>query len=105
MSSLLESDLSFTQSTAGESATTTQSQSKKKRSPVWAYCRDPTEDEDQELFYCCRCTIDCPEELPYGSKISENIKKYLFLRYQINVPKAISKAQQVTNEQLRQLYY
>ena len=105
MSSLLELDSSFTQSTAGESATATQSHSKKKRSPVWAYCRDPTKDEDQELLYCSCCTIDCPEESPYGSKISENMKKHLFSRYQINVPKAISKAQQVTNEQLRQLYH
>ena len=105
MSSLLELDSSFTQSTTGESATTTQSYSKKKRSPVWVYCRDLTKDEDQELLYCSRCTIDYPEESPYSSKISENMKKHLFSRHGINVPKAISKGQQVTNEQLRQLYY
>jgi hypothetical protein len=105
MSSLLEPDLSFTQSTARESATTTQSHSKKKRSPVWVYCCNPTKDEDQELLYCSRCTINYLEESLYSSKISKNIKKHLFSRYEINVPKAISKGQQVTNKQLRQLYH
>jgi hypothetical protein len=33
------------------------------------------------------------------------MKKHLFSRHGINVLKAISKGQQVTNEQLRQLYY
>ena len=93
MSSLLEPDSSFTQSTARELATTTQNHSKKKRSPVWAYCYNPTKDKDQELLYCSCCTIDYLEESLYSSKISKNIKKHLFLHYRINVLKAISKGQ------------
>jgi hypothetical protein len=81
MSSLLEPDSSFTQSTAKEPAITAQSHSKKNRLPVWAYCRDPTEDEDQELLYCSRYTIDYLEESPYDSKISENIKKHMLSRH------------------------
>ena len=93
MSSLLEPDSSFTQSTTREAATTTQSHGKKKKSLVWAYCYNPTKDKDQELLYCSRYTIDYLEESLYSSKISKNIKKHLFLYYRINILKAISKGQ------------
>jgi hypothetical protein len=76
MSSMLEPDSSFTPSALAESTTTTQSYSKKWRSPVWAYCRRPTKDENQDFLYCSHCSLDSTL-LPYGTTLSENMKRHL----------------------------
>ena len=95
MSSLLELDLSLVQSNSGESTITTQSCSKKWRSPVWVYYRRPTENENQDFLYCSCCPPDSIL-LPYGTDISENMKKYL-RRHGITIEKALSKNQVAMN--------
>lgn len=104
MSSLPELDSSFTQSTTAESTTTTQRHSKKWRSPVWVHCRRPTEDEDQDFLYCPHCPLNS-EEPPYGTDISENMKKHLVGQHQIIIAKKISKHQETARQQLNQYYH
>jgi len=94
MSSLLESDSSFTQSTIIESTTTSQSHGKKWRAPVWLLCRRPTEDEDHDLLYCPYCPLDS-DKPPYSTNKSENMKKHLIRQHQVLVPKKVSKSQEV----------
>jgi hypothetical protein len=94
MSSLLELDLSFAQLASVESTITTQSYSKKWRSPVWVECRRPTEEENQSLLYCKHCTLDL---IPYGTSISQNMIKHLNCCHKIIIEKALSKNQVAVN--------
>ena len=103
MSSLLEPESSFTQSTTVESTTTNQSHGKKWRAPVWLLCRRPTEDEDQDLLYCPHCPLDSDKPL-YSTDKSENMKKHLIGQHQVLVPKKVSKSQEVVQQQLKQYY-
>jgi hypothetical protein len=50
MSSLLDPEASFTCSTTAESIETSQSHAKKWRAPVWAFCRRPMLDENQDFL-------------------------------------------------------
>jgi hypothetical protein len=102
MSSTLELDLSFAPSALAESTTTSQGHSKK-RSPVWAYCRNPTKNENQDLLYCSHCLLDLTLP-PYGTNSSENMKTHLRRHHQITIEKALSKNQAIIQQQLRQLY-
>jgi hypothetical protein len=104
MSSILEPDSSLVPSALAESTTTTQSHGKKWRSPVWAYCRCPTKDENQDFLYCSYCLRDSTAP-PYGTASSENMKKHLERHHQITVEKALSKNQVAVNRQLKQLYH
>jgi hypothetical protein len=92
---------SFVQSTIAESAETSQ---KKWRSPVWKYCRTAIteDDEDPDNRYCSYC-ID-PDQKPYGTDISTNIKRHLLNMHQIVVEKAIGKIEAAIVQQLAQLY-
>jgi hypothetical protein len=109
MSSSIEPDSSFVQSTTAESITTTQTHDKKWKSPVWQYCRCPTPDEDQDHLYCAHCPpYPTPKDYiePYHAKHLENdIKKHLFRHHHITVEKALSKNQVEVNQRLKQLYY
>ena len=108
MSSSIELDSSFVQSTIGELTTTTQTYNKKQKLLVWQYCRRLIADEDQDYLYCARCPPNpAPEDYiePYYTKHLENIKKHLFRHYCITVEKALSKNQVEVNQQLKQLYY
>jgi hypothetical protein len=93
MSSLLEPDSSFIQSTAAESTTaksttaesttaesttSTLSYNKRKwRSPVWQYCRRLILNKDQTHLYCTRClsnpTHKDYKEGPFHKNYAENI--------------------------------
>ena len=101
MSSLIKLDLSFTASASVESTMTTQST--KWRSNVWAHCRHLTTDENQDLLYCSHCLVSSTPP-PYGTSVSQNIKKHLKGRHKITVERALSKNQVAVNKQLRQLY-
>ena len=103
MSSLLEPDSSFAASASVESTTTTQSLSTRWRSNVWAHCRRPTTNENQDFLYCSHCLVDSMPP-PYGTAVSQNMKKHLKGRYRITIEKALSKNQVAVNKQLRQLY-
>jgi hypothetical protein len=110
MSSLLDPDSSFTQSTTVDSTTSDLSHDKKKwRSPVWQYCRRPTPDEDQSHLYCTHCpsdpTYEDYGEGPFHGNHAENMKKHLKRHHEIIIEKALSKNQVEVNYQLRQLYY
>jgi hypothetical protein len=104
MSFILEPDSSIAPSALDESTTTTQSYSKKWKSPVWAYCRRPTKDENQDFLYCSHCLPDSAELL-YSTTVSQNMKKHLKRWHEITVEKALSKNQVAVNKQLKQLYY
>jgi hypothetical protein len=109
MSSLLEPDSSFTQSTTAESTTSTLSHDKRKWwSPVWQYCRRPMLNEDQTHLYCTHClsnpTHEDYKEGPFHGNHAENMKKHLKRHHGITIEKALSKNQIEVNHQLRQLY-
>src|SRR6266498_5266188 len=53
MSSLLKLDSSFTAS----ASVATLSLGTKWRSNVWAHCRQPTTDKNQDLLYCSYCPV------------------------------------------------
>jgi hypothetical protein len=90
MAFLFESDSSFTRSTTIELTTISQNHNKKWRAPVWTLCRRPTEDENQDLFYCSRCPLNS-DKPPYGTDKSENMKKHLFKRHEMIILKQPSK--------------
>ena len=79
MSFALESDLSFAPLALVESTITSQGYSKK-RSPVWAYCRNPTKNENQDLLYCSYCLLDLTLLL-YNTNLLENIRTHLKRHY------------------------
>ena len=93
MSFALESDLSFAPLALVESTITSQGYSKK-RSPVWAYCRNPTKNENQDLLYCSYCLLDLTLLL-YGTNSSENMRTHLKRHHQITIEKALSKNQAI----------
>ncbi len=104
MSSLLEPDESLTPSVTIESITSDPAQSKK-RSPVWAHCRQPYQDEIQSFLYCLYCAQD---EIPppYGTASSANMAKHIKKHHpEITIKKALSKTQEAVKQQLRQLYH
>jgi hypothetical protein len=102
MSSSQELDSSFIASASVELESTTTSQSRKWRALVWKHCRDPTEEENQAYLYCTYCTDSTKS--PYGTSVSENMKKHLKGHHKITVEKALSKNQVAVNLQLRQYY-
>jgi len=99
MSSLLKLDLSFTAS----ALVATLSLGTKWRSNVWAHCRHLTTDENQDLLYCSHCPVGSTPP-PYGTSVSQNMKKHLKGCHEITVERALSKNQVAVNKQLRQLY-
>src|SRR5579862_2529680 len=109
MSSLLEPDSSFVQSTSAESTTeSTKIRSKKWKSPVWEYCRRPTADENQDFLFCAHCPpIPTPEDYKglYSIDLLTNMKGHLLRHYNIIIEKPLSKNQVVVNQQLKQLYH
>ena len=82
---------------------TTQSLGTKWRSNVWAHCRQLTTDENQDHLYCSYCLVGLTPP-PYGTSVSQNIKKHLKGRHEITIERALSKNQVAVNKQLRQLY-
>jgi hypothetical protein len=93
MSFALELDLSFAPSALVESIMTSQGHSKK-RSPIWAYCRNLIENENQDLLYCSHCLLDLTPP-PYGMNLLENMRTYLKRHHQITIEKALSKNQAI----------
>jgi hypothetical protein len=103
MSSILEPDLSLTPSVTVESTTTNQTHGKK-RSPVWAHCRRPIQDENQAFLYCSHCVQDSTPP-PYSTASSGNMLKHINRHHpKITIKKALSKNQEAVNQQLKQLY-
>ena len=76
------------------------------RSPVWAYCRDPNKEDEEnpEYLYCQKCTLENSPKGLYSSNISTNIKNYFFCYYQIVIKKTTSKIQAIVVYQLEQFY-
>jgi len=93
MSFALKLDLSFAPLALVELTTTSQGYSKK-RSLIWAYYRNPTKNENQDLLYCSYCLLDLTP-LPYSTNLSENIRTHLKRHYQITIEKALSKNQAI----------
>jgi hypothetical protein len=108
MSSFLRLESSYQRSTSTESTETSQSYEKKWRAPVWANCRRPTLDEDQDHLYCPQCL---PEPLlkdykgPFHLSNSTNMATHLKRHHQITVEKTESKSYVIASEQLKQFYY
>jgi hypothetical protein len=89
MSSLLESDFSFTSSETVES--TSASLYSKKTAFIWKYSRRPKEDENQILFYYSYCKLDF-EISPYGINLTGNLTKYIKKKHFIvTIEKILSK--------------
>ena len=109
MSSFLELESSFAQSTATESIETFQSHDKKKwRALVWKFCRPPILGENQEHLYCPYCPPKpCPNDYKglYNTKSSANMATHLKRHYNIIIEKPLSKNQEVINQQLKQYYH
>jgi hypothetical protein len=108
MASFLEPETSFTRSNTAESTETSQSKEKKWRAPVWAYCRRPTIDENQDFLYYAHCPPNpCPDDYEglYSTKGSTNMATHLKRHHDIIVNKTISKNQEQVNEQLKQIYH
>ncbi len=94
MSSFLEPESSFTRSTTAESTETSQSHEKKWRVLIWAYCRRPIPDENQEHLYCPYCPPEpCPDDYkgPYNTKNSTNMATHLRRHHDITAEKSLSK--------------
>jgi hypothetical protein len=94
MSSFLEPESSFARSTTAESTETSQSHEKKWRAPIWAYCRRPTPDENQEHLYCPHCPSEpYPDDYegPYNIKNSTNMAIHLKRHHDITAEKSLSK--------------
>ena len=82
---------------------TSETQSSKRRSPVWNHCRtaNAENNENPAFFYCSLCD---PPNQAYGTNTSSNMKKHLLTRHAIVVEKAISKLQVSVVQQLTELY-
>ena len=94
MSSLSELDSSFLASALAELISTSQNHTKW-RSPAWEYYHSPTKEENQAYLYCAYYTNS--EKSPYGTSITQNMKKYLKGHYQIIIEKVLSKNQVAVN--------
>jgi len=103
MSSSHELDSSFIASASVELESSTTSQSRKWRAAVWNHCREPTEEENQAYLYCTYCTDSTKS--PYGTSISENMKKHIKVTHKIAIEKTLSKNQVAVNLQLKQYYH
>lgn len=104
MSSSLEPDESLTPSVTTESITSGLANSKK-RSPIWAHCRLPNQDENQTFLYCVYCVRD-ETPPPYGTTSSANMGKHIKKHHpEVIIEKALSKTQEAVKRQLRQLYH
>ncbi len=94
MSFFLEPESSFARSITAESTKTSQSYEKKWRVLIWAYCRRPIPDENQEYLYCSHCPPEpCSDDYegPYNTKNSTNIATHLRRHHDITVKKSLSK--------------
>jgi hypothetical protein len=69
-------------------------------SKVWLHCRIAHDGEKPMYKYCNYCT----EDPIYGSDNSSNMRKHLQGRHEINVEVPLSRVQEVTIQQLKQLY-
>jgi penicillin V acylase-like amidase (Ntn superfamily) len=104
MSSSHELDSSFIASAASvELESTITSQSRKWRAAVWKHCREPTEKENQANLYCTYCTDSTRS--PYGTSLSENMKKHIKVTHKIAIERTLSKNQVAVNSQLKQYYH
>ena len=79
MSFTLKLDLSFAPLALAKLTTTSQSHNKK-RSPIWAYCRNPTKNKNQDLLYCSYCLLDLTPLL-YNTNLLKNIRTHLRRHY------------------------
>jgi hypothetical protein len=103
MSSSHELDSSFIASTSVELELSTTSQSRKWKAAVWKHCREPTEEENQAYLYCSYCTNSTRS--PYGTSISENMKKHIKSIHKLTIGSTLSKNQVAVNMQLKQYYH
>ena len=97
-----EDSFSFVRSTTQESSRS----ETKWRSPVWDYCRDPKEEDRENLdfLYCPKCILENAPNGLYSSNIPTNMKNHLFCCHKIVIEKATSKIQATVVHQLDQLY-
>jgi hypothetical protein len=108
MSSFLEPESSYTRSISIESTETSQSYNKKWRAPVWAYCRRPAPDENQDHLYCPHYPPEPrPKDYkgPFNSSNSTNMATHLKRHHQILVEKTTNKSHELASQQLRQYYH